>query len=153
MFTDEFSMYLSWSQDCNTGEEARVFGHKDQQKEFVTLRSSARQVCSLMYLVIRRRVVLSGRRLPSTFLINTALIEARKQAVTRFSRDAKKGGAIKFEMYSADSTSPTDFYIHAGNMEDDLAEFPDKLYDYHVSFNLFLCFNLKLYRFVNFSVN
>jgi hypothetical protein len=91
-----------------------------------------------MYMVIRRRVVLSGRRLPSTFLINTALTDARKQAVTRYSRDQKKGGPIKFETYSTDSTSPADFYIHAGNMEDDLAEFPDKLYDYHVSN---FCFN------------
>jgi hypothetical protein len=138
LFTDEFSMFLSWSQDCNSGEEARVFGHKDQQREFISLRSFAKHVMCLMYVVIRHRVVLSGRKLPSTFLINSALIEARKQAVTRYSRDSKKGGPIDFQKFSSDSTSPANFYIHSGNMEDDLAEYPDRLFDYHVSSSVFL---------------
>jgi hypothetical protein len=135
LFDDRFSVYVSWSQDCNSGTELREMGKGGHLKKFIALRSFSAEICCLMNLVNRRRCVLSGRKIPSTFLTNGAFTAARKQAVERYKRAVKKGPGerIDFAKLTDDNTSPADGYITAGNMEDDLAEFPDRLYEYHVS--------------------
>jgi hypothetical protein len=70
---------------------------------------------------------------------------ARKQAVERYKRTVKKGAEkIDFAKLIDDDTSPTDSYIASGNMEDDLAEFPDRLYDHHVSIKFYILFYSSL---------
>jgi hypothetical protein len=146
MVSDELSTELGWaladddSQDSEaTNPKQKRAGHKGKQKLYTALRSFARDVTFLMFLVIRRRCTMSARKVPSTFLIIEAIREARKQATTRWKRKKEDGGPIVEEMFM-DETSPTANYVTAGDMDDDLAQTPDVLFENHVSNHQFNSF-------------
>jgi hypothetical protein len=124
-------------QDDDSSEnptKKRKSGHKGKQKQYTALRSFARDLTFVIFQIVRQRCVLSARKVPATLLIIDAIREARKQAVTRFTRKTPDGrpDPVDIEKFY-DATSPSVNYVMAGDLDDDLAQTPDALFDYHVS--------------------
>jgi hypothetical protein len=148
-FSDKLSTELGWSllddePTENNPSKKRRSGHKGKQKEYTALRSFARDLTFLLFQIVRQRCVLSGRRVPATLLIIDAIREARKQAVTRFSRKTDgRPDPVDMEKFF-DATSPSISYVTAGDMDDDLAQTPDALFDNHVSLKTMFCLVIKI---------